>query len=49
MLVFAATFISGLMVGIEVKFLEEKAPFVFSIVLDLFIIRFVIQKFKHVR
>jgi len=37
------------MVGLELKFLEEDAPYVFSLVLDLFIIRLVIQKLKYVR
>lgn len=49
MTIFAMRFISGVMVGVEVQFMEPKAPFVFSIVVDLFIIRLVIQKLKHVR
>jgi hypothetical protein len=39
--------ISGVMVGLELKFLEEDVDF--SLVLDLFIIRLVLQKNKHVR
>jgi hypothetical protein len=49
MVIFAASFISGVMLGVEVKFLEPKAPYVYSIVVDLLIIRFVLQKYKHVR
>ena len=41
--------ISGVMVGLELKFLEEEAYYDFSLVLDLFIIRVIIQKLKHVR
>ena len=41
--------ISGVMVGLELKFLEEDEPYIFSLVLDLFIIRLVIQKHKNVR
>ena len=37
------------MVGLELKFLEEEAYYDFSLVLDLFIIRVIIQKLKHVR
>lgn len=48
MYIFAASFISGMMVGIEVSFLEPKAPYKFSVVLDLFIIRLIVQKIKHV-
>jgi hypothetical protein len=43
------SFISGMMVGIEIRFLEPRAPFHYSIVLDLLIFRVVIQKFKNVR
>ena len=39
--------ISGVMVGLELKFLEEDVDF--SLVLDLFIIRLVVQKQNHVR
>jgi hypothetical protein len=39
--------ISGVMVGLELKFLEEDVDF--SLVLDLFIIRLVLQKQNHVR
>lgn len=49
MVIFAASFISGVMLGIEVKFLEPKAPYVYSIVVDLLIIRFVLQKYNNVR
>ena len=38
--------ISGVMVGLELKFLEEEAPYVFSLVLDIFIVRLLIQKMK---
>lgn len=44
MWVFRFALISGVMVGIETRFLEENAPFIFSLVLDLFIVRVVIQK-----
>lgn len=47
--IFAASWISGMMVGIEFKFAEPKAPYVFSIVLDLLIIRLIWQKYKDVR
>ena len=46
---FGLALISGVMVGLELKFLEEDEPYVFSLVIDLFIIRMVIQKFKNVR
>lgn len=49
MWIFQLALISGVMVGLELKFLEEEAPYVFSLVLDLFIIRLVIQKLKYVR
>lgn len=49
MWVFRLTLISGVMVGLELKFLEEDVPYVFSLVLDLFIIRLVVQKLKYVR
>jgi hypothetical protein len=49
MWVFQLGLISGVMVGLELKFLEEEAPYVFSLVLDLFIIRLVLQKLKYVR
>lgn len=39
--------ISGVMVGLELKFLEKDVDF--SLVLDLFIIRLVLQKQNHVR
>ena len=39
--------ISGVMVGLELKFLEEDVDF--SLVIDLFIIRMVLTKLKHVR
>jgi len=49
MWVYELALISGVMVGLEIKFLDEEAPYVFSLVLDLFIIRLVIQKLKYVR
>jgi hypothetical protein len=49
MWVFKLALISGVMVGLELRFLEEDMPFVFSLVIDLFIIRLVLQKLKHVR
>jgi hypothetical protein len=49
MWVFQLALISGVMVGLELKFLEEDAPYDFSLVLDLFIIRLVLQKLKYVR
>jgi len=39
--------ISGVMVGLELKFLEKDVDF--SLVIDLFIIRLVLQKLKYVR
>jgi hypothetical protein len=49
MWVFQLALISGVMVGLELRFLEEEAPYVFSLVIDLFIIRLVLQKLKYVR
>ena len=49
MWVFQLGLISGVMVGLELKFLEEDAPYIFSLVIDLFIIRLVLSKLKHVR
>ena len=49
MWVYELALISGVMVGLEIKFLDEEAPYVFSLVLDLFIIRLVLQKLKYVR
>ena len=46
MWLFRLGLISGVMVGLELKFLEEEAPFVFSLVLDIFIVRLLIQKMK---
>lgn len=46
MTLFGVSLISGVMVGVEFRFLEPKAPFVYSLVLDLFIIRIVVQKIK---
>lgn len=46
MWIFSLALISGVMVGLELKYLEEEAPYVFSLVLDIFIIRLVIQKMK---
>ena len=41
--------ISGVMVGFELKFMEEDAPYVFSLVLDLLIFRLIIQDRKSTR
>jgi len=49
MWVFSLALISGVMVGLELKFLEEDAPYTLSLVMDLFIIRLVLQKIKYVR
>lgn len=49
MWVFKLALISGVMVGLELRFLEEEDPFDFSMVIDLFIIRLILQKLKHVR
>ena len=49
MFLFQLVLISGVMVGLELKFADEGAPYVFSLVLDLFIIRLIIQKLKYVR
>ena len=49
MWIFQLALISGVMVGLELKFLEEDAPYIFSLVIDLFIIRLVLQKLKYVR
>lgn len=49
MWIFQLALISGVMVGLELKFLEEEAPYIFSLVIDLFIIRLVLQKIKNVR
>jgi hypothetical protein len=49
MWIFQLALISGVMVGLELRFLEEDTPYIFSLVIDLFIIRFVIQKLKYVR
>ena len=49
MWVFQLGLISGVMVGLELKFLEGDAPYIFSLVIDLFIIRLVLQKLKYVR
>jgi hypothetical protein len=49
MYIFHIGLISGFMVGLEVKFLEEDMPYLFSFVVDLLIIRIVFQKLKHVR
>jgi hypothetical protein len=48
MWIFQLALISGVMVGLELKFLEKDEPYDFSLVIDLFIIRIVIQKLKHV-
>lgn len=49
MYIFQLALISGVMVGLELKFLDEDAPYVFSIVIDLFIFRLILQKLKYVR
>jgi hypothetical protein len=49
MWIFQLALISGVMVGLELRFLEPDEPYVFSLVLDIFIIRLVIQKLKYVR
>ena len=49
MWIFQLALISGVMIGLELKFLEEEAPYTFSMVIDLLIIRLVLQKLKHVR
>lgn len=49
MTIFQCSFISGVMVGLEVSFQEPYMPYDYSIVIDLFIVRFVIQKIKNVR
>jgi hypothetical protein len=48
MTIIQLSFISGIMAGIEVRFMEPKAPFHYSIVVDLLLIRINIQKLKHV-
>ena len=47
MWVFQLGLISGVMVGLELKFLEKDCDF--SLVIDLFIIRMVLTKLKYVR
>jgi hypothetical protein len=51
MFIFQASFISGMMVGIEFTNISHMKgmPYHYSIVLDLFIVRIVLQKFKNVR
>jgi hypothetical protein len=49
MTIIQCSFISGVMVGLEVSFQEPYMPYTYSIVIDLFIVRVVIQKMKHVR
>jgi len=49
MWVFKLALISGVMVGLELRFLEEREPYSLSLVIDLLIIRLVLQKLKHVR
>jgi len=49
MWVFNLALISGVMIGLELKFLEKNAPYTFSLVIDLFIIRLILQKLKYVR
>jgi hypothetical protein len=49
MWIFQLALISGVMVGLELRYLEDDEPYHFSLVIDLFIIRLVLQKLKHVR
>jgi len=49
MWVFNLALISGVMLGLELRYLEDDEPYHFSLVIDLFIIRLVLQKLKHVR
>jgi hypothetical protein len=49
MWVFQLALISGVMVGLEIRYLEKEMPYKVSIVIDLFIIRLILQKLKHVR
>jgi hypothetical protein len=49
MWVFQLALISGVMVGLELRYLEDEEPYYFSLVIDLLIIRLVLQKLKHVR
>ena len=51
MYIFQAAFISGVMLGIEFSDTPPTRgmPYHFSIVIDLLIVRLIIQKFKHVR
>jgi hypothetical protein len=46
MWIFQLALISGVMVGLELRFLEKEEPYSFSLVIDLFIIRLILQKFK---
>lgn len=46
---FQISFISGVMVGVEFSFQEPYMPYNYSIVIDLFIVRIVMQKIKNVR
>ena len=46
MWVFQLALISGVMVGLELRFLEKDEPYSFSLVIDLFIIRLILQKLK---
>lgn len=51
MFIFQASFISGMMLGIEFNNtpVRKAMPYHYSVVVDLLIVRIVIQKFKHVR
>ena len=49
MYLFNMGLISGVMLGLDIKFLDEDVPYAFSIVIDLLIIRFVFQKLYDVR
>jgi len=46
MWVFQLALISGVMVGLELRYLEDDTPYHFSLVIDLFIIRLILQKLK---
>jgi len=49
MWIFQLALISGVMIGLELRYLEDDEPYHFSLVVDLLIIRLVLQKLKHVR
>lgn len=51
MLIFQASFISGMMLGIEFNTSPPSRgmPYHLSVVIDLLIVRLLFQKYKHVR